>query len=100
MNIRQNIRYANMLYNNFSGEAGELTAVTQYLYEHMELKRYENFSKIMLSISIEEMKHFVRFLSTLIALFAKKYRSKASVNDLVIMKRIFADVLRRLLVLQ
>ena len=57
MNIRQNIRYANMLYNNFSGEAGELTAVTQYLYEHMELKRYENFSKIMLSISIEEMKH-------------------------------------------
>jgi len=57
MNIRQNIRYVNMLYNSFSGEHGELTAITQYLYEHIELKRYENFSKILLKISIEEMRH-------------------------------------------
>lgn len=57
MNIRKNIRYSNMLYDKFAGEAGELTAVMQYIYEHIELKRFENFSKILLSIAIEEMHH-------------------------------------------
>ena len=57
MNIRQNIRYANLLYDNFAGEEGELTAVCQYVYEHIELKRYESFSKILLSIATEEMHH-------------------------------------------
>lgn len=57
MNIRQNQRYAELLYNSFAGESGELTAITQYIYEHIELKRYENFSKILLSIAIEEMHH-------------------------------------------
>lgn len=57
MNIRQNQRYANLLYDNFAGEAGELTAVTQYIYEHIELKQFECFSKILLSIAIEEMQH-------------------------------------------
>lgn len=57
MNIRQNVQYANLLCNSFGGEAGELTAVTQYIYEHIELKKYEEFSKILLSIAIEEMHH-------------------------------------------
>ena len=57
MNIRQNQRYANLLYDNFAGEAGELSAVTQYIYEHIELKQFECFSKILLSIAIEEMQH-------------------------------------------
>ena len=57
INIRKNVRYANLLYTNFAGEEGELTAVCQYVYEHMELKRYESFSKILLSIAIEEMQH-------------------------------------------
>lgn len=57
MNIRQNTRYANLLYDNFAGEEGELTAVNQYIYEHIELKRYEGLSKILLSIAIEEMHH-------------------------------------------
>lgn len=57
MNIRQNQKYANLLYNNYAGGAGELTAVTQYIYEHIELKKYESFSKILLSIAIEEMHH-------------------------------------------
>ena len=57
MNIRQNQRYAELLFNCFAGEEGELTAVTQYIYEHIELKRYESFSKILLSIAIEEMHH-------------------------------------------
>lgn len=57
MNIRQNLRYAKLLYDSFGGKDSELTAVTQYIYEHIELKRYEEFSKILLSIAIEEMKH-------------------------------------------
>lgn len=57
MNVRQNIKYANLLYDNFAGAESELTAVNQYIYEHIELKRYENFSKILLSIAIEEMHH-------------------------------------------
>ena len=57
MNIRQNLNYANLLYDNFAGAEGELTAVNQYIYEHIELKKYESFSKILLSIAIEEMQH-------------------------------------------
>ena len=57
MNIRQNKRYTEVLYNSFAGEEGELTAVTQYIYEHIELKKFESFSKILLSIAIEEMQH-------------------------------------------
>ena len=57
MNIRQNINLAKLLYDSFAGNEGELTAVTQYIYEHIELKRYDEFSKILLSIAIEEMKH-------------------------------------------
>ena len=57
MNIRQNINYTKLLYKSYSSADGELTAVLQYIYEHIELKRYENFSKILLSIAIEEMYH-------------------------------------------
>ncbi len=71
MNIRQNIRYANLLYDNFAGEEGELTAVNQYIYEHIELKRYESFSKILLSIAIEEM-HHLELIGDLIKRLGKK----------------------------
>lgn len=71
MNIRQNQRYANLLYDNFAGSAGELTTVTQYIYEHIELKRYESFSKILRSIAIEEMYH-LELLGELIRKLGKK----------------------------
>lgn len=71
MNVRQNKRYAELLYNNFSGEAGELTAVTQYIYEHIELKKYDSFSKILLSIAIEEM-HHLDLIGDLIKKLGKK----------------------------
>lgn len=45
------------MYNSFAGETGELTAIAQYIYENIELRYYENFSKIILSIAIEEMHH-------------------------------------------
>jgi len=71
MNIRQNIRYANLLYDNFAGEEGELTAVNQYIYEYIELKRYESFSKILLSIAKEEM-HHLELIGDLIKRLGKK----------------------------
>lgn len=70
-NVRQNQRYADLLYNSFAGEAGELTAVTQYIYEHIELKRFEGFSKILLSIAIEEM-HHLDLIGDLIKRLGKK----------------------------
>ena len=71
MNIRQNQRYANLLYDNFAGEEGELTAACQYIYEHIELKRYESFSKILLSIAKEEM-HHLELIGDLIKRLGKK----------------------------
>ena len=49
--------YANLLYDDLAGELGELSAVTQYAYEHMDMKNNEGLSKIMLRIAIQEMKH-------------------------------------------
>lgn len=46
-----------MLYNDFSGQDGELTAITQYIYEHIELNNRPDISNILLKIAIEEMKH-------------------------------------------
>lgn len=71
MNVRQNQKYANLLYDNFAGAEGELTAVNQYIYEHIELKRYESFSKILLSIAIEEM-HHLELIGDLIKKLGKK----------------------------
>ncbi len=70
-NIRQNQRYANLLYDNFAGEEGELTAACQYIYEHIELNRYESFSKILLSIAKEEM-HHLELIGDLIKKLGKK----------------------------
>lgn len=57
VNLVPNKKYANMLYNDFSGELGELSAINQYIYEHINLQENENISKILRSIAIMEMKH-------------------------------------------
>lgn len=46
-----------MLYDDFSGEEGELTAITQYIYEHIEFKGQPQISNILLKIAIGEMRH-------------------------------------------
>ena len=56
-NLSPNKKYANLIYDSFAGEEGELTAITQYIYEHIDLKDKEDVSKILLSIAIEEMRH-------------------------------------------
>lgn len=65
------MKYANLLYDSFAGRDGELTTVAQYTYEHIELKKYENFSKILFSIAIEEMNH-LNMIGDLIKKLGKK----------------------------
>lgn len=52
-----NERYATMLYDDFAGDLGELSAITQYIYEHIQLNDQPDLAKIMKRIAIEEMKH-------------------------------------------
>lgn len=56
-NIYQNHAYANLLYDDLSGELGELSAVTQYVYEHLNIQTEDILSNVLLGIAIQEMKH-------------------------------------------
>ncbi len=56
-NYIQILSMLGMLYDDFSGEEGELTAITQYIYEHIEFKCESQISNILLKIAIEEMRH-------------------------------------------
>lgn len=55
--IERNKNYANILYNDLAGENSELTAITQYLFQNLNMIEYKETTKIMLSIAIEEMHH-------------------------------------------
>lgn len=55
--VVKNQMYANLLYDDLSGELGELSAVTQYIYEHMEITNFPELSRIMVKIAIQEMRH-------------------------------------------
>lgn len=51
-------QYANMVYNSYAGGIeSELTAITQYIYEHIEYKNMNDLSMILREIAIEEMMH-------------------------------------------
>lgn len=56
-NLYANKKYANLIYESFAGKDGELTSVTQYIYQYINLKGKEEISKILLDIAIEEMHH-------------------------------------------
>lgn len=55
--LNSNKRYCNLIYDSFGGEKGELTAITQYSYQSIALKKEKIISDILKEISIEEMKH-------------------------------------------
>lgn len=57
LNLYPNKRYAQMLYDDFGGDLGELSAITQYIYEHIHFEQQTDLSKIMLEIAIMEMRH-------------------------------------------
>lgn len=76
-NLYPNKKYANLIYNSFAGKEGELTAITQYIYEHIELKDKEDISKILLSIAIEEM-HHINILGEILVNLGEKPIFKSS----------------------
>ncbi len=55
--ISKNTIYAKTLYDDFAGKNGELSAITQYIYEHINNKSNKDISKIMLDVAIVEMRH-------------------------------------------
>ncbi|MGN1298381.1 MAG: manganese catalase family protein [Candidatus Scatovivens sp.] len=71
VNLVPNKKYANMLYDDFSGKLGELSATTQYIYEHIELSNNKDASKILKAIAIMEMKH-LSLLGDIIKKLGKK----------------------------
>lgn len=52
-----NKQYANLVFNDFAGDFGELTAIAQYVYQHLDLDNQKDISKILLKIAMEEMRH-------------------------------------------
>ncbi len=69
--VVKNPIYANLLYDDLSGELGELSAITQYVYEHIEIVSFPELSGIMLKIAIQEMKH-LNLVGELIKRLGKK----------------------------
>lgn len=69
--VVKNPMYANLLYDDLSGELGELSAITQYIYEHIEIVSFPELSGIMLKIAIQEMKH-LNLVGRLIKRLGKK----------------------------
>lgn len=57
INVRRNPLYADIIYDQYAGQYGELSAITQYIYEHININQNEDIKKIMLQIAIEEMRH-------------------------------------------
>ncbi|MFR8103651.1 MAG: manganese catalase family protein [Clostridia bacterium] len=55
-NIKKSTNYAKMLYEDFAGNLGELSAITQYVYEHIQIEN-QDISRLLLQIAIQEMKH-------------------------------------------
>lgn len=55
--LNRNSYFANMLYNSYAGEYSELSATTQYIYEHINIIRNPMISEIMKIVAIVEMKH-------------------------------------------
>ena len=80
-NLYGNKRYVNLIYENFAGKDGELTAITQYIYEHIDFKGKEKISKILLNIAIEEMHHINILGEILVKLGAKPFFVNANQKE-------------------
>lgn len=75
-----NPNYANLIYDSFGGEKGELTAITQYIYEHIDLKDNDAIQKILLNIAIQEMNH-LDILGSILVKLGEKPIYKSSSNE-------------------
>lgn len=55
--VYPNTYFANQLYDSYAGQYGELTATTQYIYQHINISENSTLSDILKHIAIMEMKH-------------------------------------------
>lgn len=63
----QNKRYATLLFNDYAGQKGELTATTKYFYQHLVIQDAD-IAKFIMDVSIVEMQH-LEMLGRLISAF-------------------------------
>ena len=55
---RTNLNYAGLLSNDYAGNCSEMTAITQYFYQHLILhEKHEKIAETLECISIVEMHH-------------------------------------------
>jgi len=54
---RPNILFTRELYNSYAGSGGELTAITQYIYENIAYENRQNIANLLLAVAIQEMRH-------------------------------------------
>ncbi len=55
--IKPDYRFGKMLYNSYAGSYGELTAITQYVYEDMTNEEIKELRNVLMRVSIDEMHH-------------------------------------------
>ncbi len=55
---KENIEYANILLEDYTGFNGEENAINQYVYEYLsKFNEYEYFAQVLKKIAMVEMKH-------------------------------------------
>ena len=55
--IKQDYNFGRKLYDSYSGTYGELTSILQYTYEGMTNEKEKELKKVLMRVSIDEMKH-------------------------------------------
>jgi len=77
-----NLLYAEVLKDDYAGIDSELTAITQYLYQHLEnAKSYPVYAKLFKGIALVEM-HHLELIGDLIVAFGGNptYRGSYNIN--------------------
>lgn len=68
-NIGKNSQYATMLYEDFGGKCGEVTAIMTYIYQHLIIQDID-IAQIMKKIAVVEM-HHLDLIGSLIKMLGK-----------------------------
>lgn len=56
-NIKQDYRFGKMLYDSYAGSYGELTAITQYVYENITNEENKEVRNVLMRVAMDEMHH-------------------------------------------
>lgn len=99
IDIKKDYKLGKNLYDSFAGKGGELTAITQYIYEHMTIKENKELANIFRIIAIQEMHHLEILGELLINLgltpyFMGKYNNKWCSDNVLYRYNGLEDMLR------